>query len=640
MQAYLMGAALAATLVGVARAEPPPASAFGRLPGVQQAEISPDGQTVAMLGGTPEDRILSLSSIDKPRLRILKLGDVETLGIRWAGDAYVLTRVSTWRQLDVKHSYNFQRNIVVTTDAKPLLSLLEHDESSRFTLGQPVLAVTSGPDMRVIVPGYLLQQSNDFRLVLMRADPLTGHGTLLETADRGVYGWDVDLSGEARVRLSVEAVSYKFSVAARRKGEKQWTDIISKADEEVRDTYYGYSDPDDAIYLTRQTPDGAQMMRHRLSDGVEEPLGHAVKGTDAGLVMDPLRKTAVGIASGAEQEHVEWLDPTLGGVSAAISRVFKGSEVTLQSWSADRSRIVVRVSSGASPGVWYLFDAPKKELSPLGEEYPELKGVSFGPTRWITYKARDGLEIPAYLTLPPAGATGARKPPLIVLPHGGPTARDDGDFDWLTQFLATRGYAVLRPQFRGSTGFGHAFEVAGRGEWGGKMQTDLLDGVAAVASQGEVDTSRVCIVGWSFGGYAALAGVSLHPEAYKCAASMAGISNLGLLLNEEEGDGGTFSLHGLRSQISGASPEKLRATSPIRQLDAIRVPVLLMHGDRDSTVPYAQSRAMAEAMTAAGKPVEFVTFEGQDHYLLKSAPRTKLLETLGAFLAKNLPVTP
>jgi dipeptidyl aminopeptidase/acylaminoacyl peptidase len=157
-----------------------------------------------------------------------------------------------------------------------------------------------------------------------------------------------------------------------------------------------------------------------------------------------------------------------------LSRAFKGQDVSLHSWSKDRTRFVARVTSPAAAPSGTSTTSPQGGVA-AGEEYPELKGAALGTTRWITYKARDGLEIPAYVTMPPGAASGA-KLPLVVLPHGGPSVRDDFDFDFFAQFLATRGYVVLQPQFRGSGGFGEDFEDAGHGEWAGKMQTDLLDG--------------------------------------------------------------------------------------------------------------------------------------------------------------------
>ena len=357
------------------------------------------------------------------------------------------------------------------------------------------------------------------------------------------------------------------------------------------------------------------------------------------LVWDPRRNSLAGIATGAERAAIQWLDPEVGAAWGVLNRAFKGREVALASWSGDRTRFLARVAAPASPGVWYLYDRARQEVSPLGDEYPELKDAVLGTTRWTTYKARDGLEIPAYVTRPPGVAAGA-KLPLIVLPHGGPAARDDYDFDFLAQFLATRGYEVLQPQFRGSAGFGDAFRDAGRGEWGGKVQTDLLDGVAALAAAGEINSARVCIVGAGFGGYSALAGATLHPDAYRCAASIAGIGDLGLFLSEKARLYGRASagFEDLRDELGASDHAKLEAMSPARHANAIKAPVLLIHGDKDTVVLPSQSLLMADRLKEAGKPYELVVLEGENHYLTKTATRTQMLVALEQFLGKHLPV--
>jgi dipeptidyl aminopeptidase/acylaminoacyl peptidase len=673
MKVFLAGLALAGMVSAPAWAEPPPASAFGRLPAVQQAAISPNGQTIALLGGTPAERIVTLTAVDQPKLRILKLGDVEATGLEWAGDAFLMLRVALWRQVDPTHSYRFHRNMVVTPDARAIGTLLEHDSATQEMTSQPILGVVPGATPRVIVRGGVMRdragmdldtrmkrkgQGDVFLYALWNVDPATLRGSIVETGDPDTASWDVDKAGEPRVRLEEDELSHRFSLLARPKGSRRWVTVVDRADEEARRDYLGYSDPDDAIYQSVQTDRGLQLIRRRLADGSTEPLGRPVTGSDVNLVWDRLRGAAVGIAARGAPGEIEWLDPAIGAVDAMLAQAFRGRRVELVSWSADRTRFLARVSGPSAPGAWYFFDAAKKELSPIGEEYPELDGAPMGPTRSITYKARDGLQITAWLTLPPIPRSG-RKPPLIVLPggapaaqlgddfdwltqSGGPAAAEDDGFDWLAQFLASRGYAVLRPRVRGAAGFGRAFERAGRGEWAGKMQTDLLDGMAAVAALGDADPSRACIVGWSFGGYAALAGAALHPEAYACAASIAGISDLGLLASELDTryGGDSRASRALRRELAEPSAGTLRAASPLYQVAAIRAPVLLMHGDRDTVAPYEQSRAMAGALTAAGKPVEFVTFPDQGHDLLKSAPRTRLLETLEVFLARNLPVAP
>ena len=633
----------------------PPASAFGRIPAVQDIAISPNGQTIMTLGGGPSQRAITFATIDKPGLPALDLGAVKALGVDWIGDDYAVAEIELWHEgSGPKSSYAFARDVAITPQAKAVSRFLEGDPVSQAAGRLPVVGQTRGPSPKAIVLGLRdssgPQGGQDTRLkrkgqdqgflpALLSVDPATGKGALLELGGFDTIGWDLDLTGEARVREDIDDLTHKFSLYARQKGSRAWKPILANLDEEAWVNYLGYSDPEDSIYLQQPGPEGDQVVRRRLADGVTEAVGRPAKGLSISVLFDHRRGSAIGLASGGEQTVIEWLDPELGGVHAALSRAFKGKTVGLYDWSDDRTRFLVRVSAQASPAEWYLFDKARKELSPLGEEYPELKGAALGQTRWFTYKARDGLEIGAYLTLPPGASPGA-KAPLIVLPHGGPRSRDDNDFDWLTQFLATRGYAVLRPQFRGSTGFGRAFELAGRGEWGGKMQTDLLDGIAAVASNGEADPARVCIVGWSFGGYAALAGATLHPEAYRCAASIAGISDLGLLVKEELQSSGSDSanMRDLRRLLAGASPELISSTSPLQNVAAVRAPVLLIHGDRDHVVEIEQSEKMAAALKAASKPVEFLTIKGDDHGLAQSANRVQLLQALEAFLAKNLPV--
>jgi len=648
MKARIAAIAVVLSVAAMARAEPAPVEAFGRIPAVIDAKISPDGQHVAILGGASGQRVLSIATLDSPSLPTVALGDIEAISLTWAGDQHVLVRAAAWRSYGVREKYRFERNISIDAQGKPAGVLLEGDPNSIWLLRQAVLGVTRQPARAFVVGlagsnaasadsfSHMEQKSqrSPFQVALFSVDPAApGAGKRLELGTYDTWAWELDPSGEPRVRVDHDEQTHMFSVWRRPSGGR-YVQVYSGGLEAFQG-YHGYSGAEDALYLE----DGEQLVRLKLSDGAKQTVATGLDTASAQVIWDPSGLSVVGIRRTAANQSYDWFDPQLATAYANLSHAFQGRVVTLWDWNTDRTRFVARVSSQDAPTAWYLYDRPRKELSPLGEDYPELKGTALGQTRWVAYKARDGLALGAYLTLPPGPAPGA-KPPLVVLPHGGPAARDDDDFDFITQFLASRGYAVLRPQFRGSAGFGAALRLAGKGEWAGKMQTDLLDAVGAVAD--EVDTQRACIVGGSFGGYAAMAGAAFHSNAYRCAVALAGVADLGLFLTEESRLYGvdSASVEYWRGELAHASIGQLAASSPAKHASDVSIPLLLIHGDQDTIVPIEQSMAMQRAMTAAGRPVQLVVLAGENHYLTRAQTRTQTLSAIGDFLAKNLPVRP
>lgn len=271
----------------------------------------------------------------------------------------------------------------------------------------------------------------------------------------------------------------------------------------------------------------------------------------------------------------------------------------------------------------------------MGADYPLIGPEAVGAISTISYKAGDGLALDGILTLPPGRE--AKNLPVILLPHGGPNAQDTERFDWWAQAFASRGYAVFQPNFRGSTNRDTAFMRAGNGEWGRKMQTDISDGLAELVRRGIADPKRACIVGASYGGYAALAGVTLQKGLYRCAVAVAPVSDLSdMYWTDYRQSGGNRMLR--RSLNDSLGPlANFAAVSPRRHARDASAPILLVHGKDDTVVSFKQSSAMADALKEAGKPYEMVVLREEDHWLSRSATRQQMLDAAMRFVSQHNP---
>ena len=276
-------------------------------------------------------------------------------------------------------------------------------------------------------------------------------------------------------------------------------------------------------------------------------------------------------------------------------------------------------------------------MTTAGATYRGLTAQDIAPVSAVSFQAADGLPLSGYLTLP--SGRGPKALPLIVFPHGGPAARDEPGFDWWAQAMASKGYAVLQVNYRGSSGFGEKHLEAGFGQWGRKMETDLSDGVRYLAARGTIDPKRVCIVGASYGGYAALAGPTLDPDVYRCAVSIAGISDLSRFV-QWSGTQSNVAVERYWTRYLGASGPRdpiLGALSPVSHAATVTAPILLIHGKDDTVVPFEQSQIMADALKKAGKPYDLVVLNHEDHWLSHGDTRLQMLQATMDFLAKNNP---
>jgi dipeptidyl aminopeptidase/acylaminoacyl peptidase len=385
---------------------------------------------------------------------------------------------------------------------------------------------------------------------------------------------------------------------------------------------YGFKKKDGRLALYTVALDGS----------LREELIYARPDVDIDeLVQLGRQRHVVGVAFATDIRRTVYFDPEIEHVMASLHKALPQFPlIHVVDSSADENRLLVFASSDSDPGVYYIYDRKTRQLETFLVARSPLEGVRLASVRPMTYAAADGVAVPGYLTLPP-GQEDAKGLPAIVLPHGGPNARDEWGFDWLSQFFAARGYAVLQPEFRGSSGYGDAwFQQNGFHSW----QIAIGDVLAAgrwLVKEGIADPNRLAIVGWSYGGYAALQSAVTDPTLFKAVIGIAAVSDLAALKEEHR----RWMDYAVISDYVGDGPY-IHDASPAEHADRIKVPVLLFHGGLDHNVSVNESRVMADRLKSAGGTVQLVTWDRLDHYLEDSDARAQLLETSDAFLRKAL----
>jgi dipeptidyl aminopeptidase/acylaminoacyl peptidase len=657
-RATLAGLAGAPLLSAAARAFAAPTAPtieeLAQKPLTRGAALSPDGKHIALVKQAEEGKtrqaFIDLIDADDPDLkrRRVSLGDLDVRDISWGAADRLLVSVYYEGKVGLTVTGSLTPEKIRVNLARTVAMGLEGDDQvALFGKEAPILAMNA--DLTQIVdllpddPDHVLMRAADPELPVWALYRVNIRNGSVERIDRGsldtVWWWTE--KGIPVLRSDIDGAYTVAKFYSRPPGQTTWqfahkariTDLNKPDFDFVAQT----EDPNVWLVSTVGETDSAKTVRKfdlstlKLGDLVLQHLDR-----DIGQCVVDAQRRLVAAAYVDDRIGYEFADATLAPHYRGINAFFgNDSNVELIDIAPDHNRLLALVSSPTDPGGYYFYDRVAHSLKGLDATQPWLGGGRLAPMEMLDVKAADGQALRAYLTAPLAA--GPR--PLVVMPHGGPEERDTYQFDLFAQAFAAQGWMVLQPNFRGSGGYGRAFAEAGHRHWGDLMQQDVEDTADHVIASGRVDPKRVAIWGASYGGYAALMGAVRRPKFYRCAVSLAGVCDAVTMLSfvrRRDAEGLVYAYEVKRMGDPAADVALLAAESPVKHVDAIQVPVLLMHGTKDQVVDPAQSREMADALKQAGKACTYVELPDAGHHLNEWDDKTRktILQTSVDFIGK------
>jgi dipeptidyl aminopeptidase/acylaminoacyl peptidase len=632
------------------------ATLFGVRESVESIAISPDGSKLAMIqpgvgqsswlyvadlaGGTPAVKVTGADG-DPDRLR----------WCRWVSNRRLVCSIYVISEIEGTRA-DFARLVAIDADGKDpkMVSTrtssraLGYDQSGGSVLdwlpeeeGAILKTRTFVPEMST---GTRLANKDD-GVGVERIDTLTLKARNIENPRKDAIEFITDGHGRVRVMgtqppqgaggYDGRIINYYY-----RTPDADGWQPLSTLKTDGSDGFNPYAvDRDLNLAYGLARKDGRQAVFSIALDGsLKQQLVYAHPQVDVdGLVRIGRRNRVVGVTYATEKRQAEYFDPELKKLGAALSKAIPGLPlIRFVDSSLDENVLLLWAGSDVDPGRYYTFDRKARKLNEALLARPQLEGRPISAVKPISYRAADGTMVPGYLTLP-AGSEG-RKLPAIVMPHGGPGSRDEWGFDWLAQYFVAQGFAVLQPNFRGSAGYGDAwFQKNGFQSWRVAIG-DVNDGARWLVAQGIADPAKLAIVGWSYGGYAALQAAATEPDLYKASIAIAPVTDLALM----KSNAWKYTSYLTVSDFIGSGPH-LQEGSPAQNAAKIKVPVLLFHGDKDLNVDVQQSRLMADRLRDAGKSPTLVVYPKLDHQLDDSQARIDMLRKSDAFLrsAMGLP---
>jgi dipeptidyl aminopeptidase/acylaminoacyl peptidase len=650
-----LGGLLAALTLSVAHAQPS-LDDFATPPTIWWAEISPDGSMLAM-GCT-------IADIGKQEIcffdmagggvtgKIASPEGIRILSFYWINNRYLAYIVTYTDEIRTRHgpmTVPLYRTYAFDIETRGNVQLMR-DEDHHPSLTN-VVSLMNGDDSLVMMQmGYLWRserantnlrgpENRDLETTLFEVDLDSGRSEPVRSvrSGQGVHDNIVDADGAivARVFHDPETGDYRI-VRGTDTNAVLFSGNYGLRIPQVHGVISGGRE------LAVSFPAGPNDGLRRLDLASGELAPFTLDGEEVhrlGVLIDRRRGELAGFRHGGDIPGHRYTDPELAAVQRALEDALYG-HVRLLSWTDDRSLFTFAIDNRGEPTGFFLFDVPSGGLQSIGNEAPAIAETELSAVESVHYEASDGLGINAYMVLPPGQGRGDGPFPLVLMPHGGPEARDHATYDWWAQFYASLGYVVLKPNFRGSSGYGDDFRDAGFGEFGGRMIEDMLDGARYLQAEGIVREGGFCTVGASYGGYAALMTALRAPDEVRCVVGVSAVTDPFRMLGNMRLRGGSESdeLRYWHDYIGTIFDDEARQheITPLDRVDEYGVPVLLVHGDDDTTVEVEQSRLMASAMEGR-EGFRYVEMSGEDHYLGTYNARHTLLSESRDFLQRHLP---
>ncbi len=622
---------------------------------IRDAELSPDGKHLAVIIREPERRVVIVRNVEQPGMPIVGAFSEEILQPSWltwgSNDRLLLSIWIPWSVfLDKRfnstfyapdESIGFSRMVAMNIDMSEQTFLMEGERSLRrnYSLSRVTNFLPNDED-HVLMAAY-----KGGKRALYKVNIRDGGAEMITRGSPRTFRFLNDDNGVPLYRFDYRERRNTIELFAFKDGD-DWEEIdeirLNRDDEDRFDSSELVALLDgDLVYRKQNAKTGFyELVRINRSASTEQALA-AENGQDIfGALFHARSDQVIGYA--VEQDNVRhvYFDAFQQKQYDAIAERIGNNNFSVSNLDPEIGRALVAVSGPDVRLIYYLWNFESQTLTYLDSAYPETPPETLSRPTVTTYTARDGTNIRAYILLPRNFETGSPHP-TVIMPHGGPQARSRAEFDLLAQFLSTRGYIVVQPNFRGSVGYGREFEEAGYRQWGGLMQDDVTDAATSIIRRGYADPERICIVGGSYGGYAALMGAIKTPDLYTCAVSINGVTDLVQMLKYDMKElvDKAYWDELLFDRVGHPKKDKamLEANSPVEHADKITIPVLLLAGEQDQRVPYKQSKQMASALKKAGADHELVSFEYAGHNLLaRSSDREETLKLLEKFLAKYL----